>query len=273
MKNYNQILFIGDIALDIYPDKTLVGGCSLNGAVNASYIIKSNSLEGEIKLAGPTIDDSKTIDLYLKRFNIKRINFLRSGKVPKQFIKIKDNGEKDFYKYEEGLLRDFQLKDSEKKTLQGYKGIIVMPCYRQALSFNREVLKNLKDAYIVLDLFDLKDFNKDLNQASEFIKQADMINVGLDLNESELISQIQALDKDILITLGENGSIFSSQGEMYKCECRPVEHVIDSTGAGDTYLSTFLVNRMNGSSIEQSMQAASIRASEVVKQIGCMIPD
>lgn len=273
MKNCNQILFIGDIALDIYPDKTLVGGCSLNGAVNASYIIKRDRLNGEVLLAGPTVYDSQTIDSYLKLFNLNRVNFLRSGEVPRQFIKIKTNGEKDFYKYEVGVLKNFMLQNSEKEFLQSYKGIVVMPCYEQAFSFNREVLSNLKDAYIVLDLFDLHDFNKDLNQANEFIQQADMISVGLDTNETELIHQLLCHEKELLITLGENGSIFSSQGEAFKCESRPVKHVVDSTGAGDTYLSTFLVHRINGRSIESSMQAASIRAAEVVQQIGCMIPE
>ncbi|HCG96527.1 MAG TPA: ribokinase, partial [Erysipelotrichaceae bacterium] len=64
---------------------------------------------------------------------------------------------------------------------------------------------------------------------------------------------------DILLTVGKQGSYYLSEGKRkyvgaFAC------HVVDTTGAGDTYIGYFLACIMANKSIEEAMQIASFAA-------------
>ncbi len=70
----------------------------------------------------------------------------------------------------------------------------------------------------------------------------------------------------LLVTLGKDGSL-ACDGSYYYQPAFPVE-VVDSLGAGDTYLGTFMARWLMGSTISQSMEIASAAAAQACTHMG-----
>ena len=71
----------------------------------------------------------------------------------------------------------------------------------------------------------------------------------------------------VIITLGEEGSIIGTTKKVYKIY--PIKtQVIDCTGAGDTYMASFLSEYLNTGDIEKSGVFASATASFLIENTG-----
>lgn len=73
--------------------------------------------------------------------------------------------------------------------------------------------------------------------------------------------------RGVLITLGEEGSVFVGDGVFYKAEARRVK-AVDTTGAGDTYIGAFVTRLSEGASVEQAMDFASAASAITVTRRG-----
>lgn len=73
--------------------------------------------------------------------------------------------------------------------------------------------------------------------------------------------------KNVLITLGEKGSYFYNDKEELFL---PAFHVpiVDTTGAGDTYIGTFITMLTEGKSIQQAMSLAGLASSITIQRLG-----
>lgn len=58
--------------------------------------------------------------------------------------------------------------------------------------------------------------------------------------------------KEVLLTLGDQGSIVHANGRFYKIPAYPPHQVIDATGCGDTYMLGYLYMRNKGASYEEA---------------------
>ena len=73
--------------------------------------------------------------------------------------------------------------------------------------------------------------------------------------------------RGVLITLGEEGTVFVGDGVFYKAEARRVK-AVDTTGAGDTYIGAFVTRLSEGASVEQAMDFASAASAITVTRRG-----
>ena len=53
----------------------------------------------------------------------------------------------------------------------------------------------------------------------------------------------------------------------------PKEQLVDTNGAGDSFVGAFLANLYLGNNFEEAMKAAIYLSGEVVKRSGCVFPD
>jgi sugar/nucleoside kinase (ribokinase family) len=271
----NELLFIGDIGLDIYPDQTLPGGCSLNAATRAKLYCDKHKLNLKITLAGPSSNSNSNtiIDDYLQNFDISILLFKREGAWPTQIIENLPNGEKSFIQYEEGVFKNFFLTTSEKYFLNNFSGHVVMPVFDQGLSFNQTVIDNLHKAKIFLDFFDLTDFNRNINDIQYMLKKSHGAFFGLNESDQILINEIkqfsQSTGKPCLVTLGKDGAVYFDDKE-YSVDAKKV-NVIDTTGAGDTFIATFMSAKISGENTVDALKYARDHSAEVVAQKGCLI--
>lgn len=53
---------------------------------------------------------------------------------------------------------------------------------------------------------------------------------------------------EVLLTLGDRGSLIYAGGEFYEIPAFPLDEVVDATGCGDTYMAGYLYSRSQGAS-------------------------
>ncbi|WP_080147043.1 ribokinase [Marinilactibacillus piezotolerans] len=65
----------------------------------------------------------------------------------------------------------------------------------------------------------------------------------------------------LIITLGEDGAVFCNGEKIISIPAFPVERIVDTTGAGDTFNGAFAVAYAEGKTIEESVRYANKAAS------------
>lgn len=117
-----------------------------------------------------------------------------------------------------------------------------------------------------------------VSSAKEFILEllASQINIVV-ANEEEAkalfgsIAEAQRVLPGIcetsIIKLGSKGSIITHNHEVFKIPVFPAR-VVDTTGAGDSYIGTYLAHIAQGANVEEAGIAASKKAAEIVGRIG-----
>ena len=109
-----------------------------------------------------------------------------------------------------------------------------------------------------------------------------LIRDGVDIlfaNESEIIALYQTSFDEALrltaantklaaLTRSEKGSVILSEGRITQIPVRPVERVVDATGAGDLYAAGFLYAISRGMDLEMAGHLGSLAAAEVIGHIG-----
>jgi fructoselysine 6-kinase len=71
----------------------------------------------------------------------------------------------------------------------------------------------------------------------------------------------------VAMTLGENGSLVYDGEKMHRGEAVTVE-VVDTLGAGDSWIATFLCKRLMGLGMEESMAEGHRAAAETCRRLG-----
>jgi sugar/nucleoside kinase (ribokinase family) len=99
-------------------------------------------------------------------------------------------------------------------------------------------------------------------------------------NESEITSLYQTSSFDdalrrtqadtelAALTRSGKGSVILSGDEIVEVPARPVEKVVDTTGAGDLYAAGFLYGFSRGLPLETSGRLGSLVASEIISHLG-----
>jgi len=99
-------------------------------------------------------------------------------------------------------------------------------------------------------------------------------------NEDEIMSlyQAESFDKALqhvrghcrvaALTRSERGSVIVSGDEVHVVDAEPVDHVVDTTGAGDAYAAGFLKGLVDGAGLARAARLAGICAAEVISHLG-----
>ena len=99
-------------------------------------------------------------------------------------------------------------------------------------------------------------------------------------NEDELLSlyEVESFDDAIAavradcamaaITRGPSGSVIVTRDDILVIEAEPVDHVLDTTGAGDLFASGFLFGLTRGLDLAECGRLGSIAAAEVISHVG-----
>lgn len=72
----------------------------------------------------------------------------------------------------------------------------------------------------------------------------------------------------LIITLGKDGAVFCNGEKIISIPAFPVEHIVDTTGAGDTFNGAFAVAYAEGKTIEESVRYANRAASLSIQRSG-----
>ena len=93
-------------------------------------------------------------------------------------------------------------------------------------------------------------------------------------NEKNLldsINQLKELNKLIVVTRSEKGSMAIKNNEIINCNSIKVNKLLDLTGAGDLFAAGFLKEYLDNSEIKKCLETGSILASKIIQKIGARL--
>jgi sugar/nucleoside kinase (ribokinase family) len=84
----------------------------------------------------------------------------------------------------------------------------------------------------------------------------------------EAVDIVQGRCEVTCLTRGPAGSVIITPDRVLEIAAEPVDHVVDTTGAGDLYASGFLYGYTRGLDLETCGRLASIAAAEIISHVG-----
>jgi fructokinase len=90
-------------------------------------------------------------------------------------------------------------------------------------------------------------------------------------NLLDSVNQLKELNKLIVITRSEKGSIAIKNNEIINCNSVKTDKVLDLTGAGDLFAAGFLKEYLDNSDIKKCLETGSMLASKIIQKIGARL--
>ena len=263
-------------------EKIEAGGSVANTMAGISYLGGNSSFIGKI-------NSDEFGRVYKKSLEKIKVNFYYSEKSENlstgaSIIFITPDSERTMCTYlgissqlSKDDINEDHIKDHELIFLEGYlwdKGIseeMFKHVINLAKKNNTKIAMSLSDVFCVTR--HRNDFFKLLvNDLNILIGNENEINeLVLKNNLLDSINELKKINKIVVITRSENGSLVILNNEITKCESIKVEKVLDLTGAGDLFASGFLKEYLDKSNINKCLQTGSELAAKVIEKIGARL--
>ena len=174
-------------------------------------------------------------------------------------------------------INEDHIKDHEIIFLEGYlwdKGMSE-EMFKYVISLAKKY--KIKVAMSLSDIFCVtrhrEDFIKLLkNDLNILIGNENEINELIQKNNLlDSMNELKNINKLIIITRSENGSVAVLNNEITNCESIKVEKVLDLTGAGDLFAAGFLKEYLDKSNIKKCLQTGSNLAAKIIQKVGARL--
>ena len=165
------------------------------------------------------------------------------------------------------------LKESEMIFLEGYlwdKGEPKL-AFDKAMTLAKAKAMSLSDQFCVErhknDFLDLVKNKLDIIFANEQEIKS-LINTK---NFEDVVEFGKQLDKLLIITRGEKGSVVIKNQEIVECKSKTNLKIVDLTGAGDLFAAGFLHGFINNNSIKESLEKGTEMSSKIIQKVGARL--
>jgi fructokinase len=281
MKLINEEEFL-QLKQKIKIEKILAGGSVANSMAGISY------LNGDASFIGK-INSDEFGELYKKSLENIDVEFLYNPKkelIPTGtcIIFITPDSERTMCTYlgissqlAANDLNEKNILDKELIFLEGYlwdKGLS-KKMFKQAINLAKK--NKVKIAMTLSDIFCVTRHKTDFynllkNDLDVLIGNENEINeLTGNKNLSNSINQLILLNKLIIVTRSEKGSLAINKNIIIDCDSIKVNKVIDVTGAGDLFAAGFLKEYVEKSEIKKCLTTGTVMASKIIQKIGARI--
>ena len=165
------------------------------------------------------------------------------------------------------------IKNSEITFLEGYLWDEGEPkeAFNEAINFSNKIAMSLSDKFCVdrhkKNFLELVQNKLDITFANE----QEILELIDAKSFDEVISFGKELNKTLVITRSDKGSVAINQNEVVECKSKENLKIVDLTGAGDLFAAGFLHGHVNNMSITESLNKGTDMASKIIQQIGARI--
>jgi fructokinase len=263
-------------------EKIEAGGSVANTMAGISYLGGNPSFIGKI-------NSDEFGKIYKKSLEKINVNFLYSENEENlstgaSIIFITPDSERTMCTYL-GISSQLSKEDINEDHIKDYE-IIFLEGYLWDKGTSEEMFKhvinlakknNIKIAMGLSDVFCVtrhrEDFFKLLkNDLNILIGNENEINELIQKNNLlDSMNELKNINKLIIITRSENGSIAILNNEIINCESNKVEKVLDLTGAGDLFASGFFKEYLDKSNIKKCLETGSQLAAKIIQKIGARL--
>jgi sugar/nucleoside kinase (ribokinase family) len=165
------------------------------------------------------------------------------------------------------------IKKSEMTFLEGYLWDEGEPkeAFVEAINYSNKKAMSLSDKFCVdrhkKSFLELVQNKLDIIFANE--------QEVLELIDAKSFNEVVAfgknLNKTLIITRSDKGSIAINQKEVVECESQKNLKIVDLTGAGDLFAAGFLHGHINKMSAQDCLRNGTEMASKIIQRIGARI--
>jgi sugar/nucleoside kinase (ribokinase family) len=165
------------------------------------------------------------------------------------------------------------IKNSEITFLEGYLWDEGEPkeAFNEAIKYSNKTAMSLSDKFCVdrhkKSFLELVKRKLDIIFANE----QEILELLDAKSFSEVISFGKQLNKTLIITRSDKGSVIINQNEMVECKSQKNLKIVDLTGAGDLFAAGFLHGYINKMSIKASLNMGTEMASKIIQNIGARL--
>jgi fructokinase len=281
MKLINKSEF-EDLKKNIKIEKVVAGGSVANTMSGIAHLKGSSSFIGKINSDNFGDIYKKSLeDINVKFPYLQKNENLSTGA---SIILITPDSERTMCTYlgisshlSENDIKENDITNNELIFLEGYlwdKGISEK-MFKHAINIAKK--NKVKIAMSLSDIFCVNRHKEDFynllrNDLDILIGNENEIN---ELTEKknllDSINQLKKLNKLIVITRSENGSLAIKNNEIINCDSEKVDKITDLTGAGDLFAAGFLKEYLEKSEIKKCLITGSILASKIIQKIGARL--
>ena len=271
-----------DLKKNIKIERVVAGGSVANTMSGIAYLKGSSYFIGKINSDNFGDIYKKSLeDINVKFPYLQKNENLSTGA---SIILITPDSERTMCTYlgisshlSEGDINEKNIINNELIFLEGYlwdKGISEK-MFKNAINIAKKnkvkIAMSLSDIFCVArhkkDFYGLLKHDLDIligneNEINELTNQKNLL---------DSINQLKQLNKLIIITRSENGSLAIKNNEIVNCESVKVDKILDLTGAGDLFAAGFLKEYLEKSEIKKCLITGSILASKIIQKIGARL--
>ena len=260
-------------------EKIEAGGSVANTMAGVSYLEGNSSFIGKI-------NSDEFGRVYKKSLEKIKVNFPYSEKTENlstgaSIIFITPDSERTMCTYL-GISSQLSKNDINEDHVKNYE-LIFLEGYLWDKGISEEMFKhvinlaknnNIKIAMSLSDIFCVTRHRNDffkllINDLNILIGNENEINQLMQKNNlQDSINELKKVNKLIVITRSENGSVAVFNNEITYCESIKVGNILDLTGAGDLFASGFLKEYLDKSNIKKCLQTGSELAAKIIQKIG-----
>jgi fructoselysine 6-kinase len=254
-----RVAAVGDNSTDVYVElgQAFPGGNAVNVAV---YLVRLGDQASYTGFIG-TDDYGKNMRaaLIAKGVDVSHLH-TKEGTSPYTLITL-ENGDRVFGKYDEGVMEHFELSDEDIDFLCEHD--LIHTSIWSRIEKYLPVLKQ-RGKTICFDFSDQPE-HEVVRQALPYV---DYAFFSFEEDSPELREYIKNAwkkgPKYVIATLGGNGSI-AYDGELFLEQGIVPVQVVDTMGAGDSFIAGFIQAVLNGKTLEDCL-AAGAQSSAVTLQ-------
>ena len=281
MKLINEAEF-EELKKDIKIEKVVAGGSVANTMAGIAHLKGNSSFIGKI-------NSDNFGEMYRKSLQDINVNFSYLEKdenlsTGASIILITPDSERTMCTYlgissylSADDINENNIIDQELIFLEGYlwdKGISEK-MFKHAISIAKKnkvkIAMSLSDIFCVTrhkqDFYDLLKNDLDIligneNEINELANKKKLL---------DSVNQLKELNKLLIITRSENGSMAVKNNEIITCNSIKVNKILDLTGAGDLFAAGFLKEYLEKSEIKKCLMTGSALASRIIQKIGARL--